>query len=79
MKEWEDEDAVFECWECHGEGVVEYDEVVGGRYSGSNDPWQGIEAREEACTTCAGEGRVAFMDLGIGDDPWKMKKLNHAH
>jgi hypothetical protein len=73
MKEWDDEESVFECWECHGSGYVEFEEVVGGRYSGSGDPWQGYETRNEECLTCAGEGEVAFGDLGIGDDPWKLK------
>ena len=71
-KEWKDEDAVFECWECYGSGEVEVEEVIGGRYVGSNDPWQGIAVHEERCEKCNGEGKVHYMDLAKGDDPWKL-------
>ena len=73
-KEWLDEEAIFECWECCGDGFVEEEQKVGGRYAGSNDPWQGYETRYEVCETCNGEGEVHYMDLGIKDDPWKLNR-----
>lgn len=75
-KEWKDEEAVFECWECCGTGEVEVEVIVGGRYAGSNDPWQGIDSSVETCERCVGEGTIEYMDLAKGDDPWK---LNLAH
>lgn len=75
-KEWLDEEAVFECYECDGTGDVEVEIIVGGRYSGSNDPWQGYETHTETCKRCAGEGKIEYMDLARGEDPWK---LNPAH